>query len=99
MRTLVAVMAVVAVVAAATLRARPCLPKARSQTPSLRARAAWARGAEVEAAAALCTPARAAPERVQGVRGEPHRSWNQEARTRLAFHVKAGDAGAVLWCG
>ena len=58
----------------------------------LGARGGWA---EVEAAATLCAPARAAPERVQGVRGEPHHSWNQEARTRLAFHVKAGDAGEV----
>ena len=56
------------------------------------ARGGWL---EVEAAAALCAGARAAPERMQGVRGEPHRSWNQEARTRLAFHVKAGDTGAV----
>ena len=60
------------------------------------ARGGWA---EVEAAATLCTPARAAPERVQGVRGELHHRGlgNQEARrTRLAFYVKAGDAGAVV---
>ena len=46
---------------------------------------------EVDAATALCAPVRASPERMQGVRGEPRRC----RRTRLAFHVKAGDAGAV----
>ena len=54
----------------------------------LGARGGWL---EVEGAAALCAAARASPERAQGVKGEPHRS----RRSRLEFHVKAGDARAV----
>jgi hypothetical protein len=79
--------------------ARPPAPPEGALGNALFARACGfgARGGwlEVEAAAALCVPACGSPERMQGLRREPHRSWNQEPRTRLAFHVKAGDAGAV----
>jgi hypothetical protein len=46
---------------------------------------------EMEGGAALCRPARNAPERLQGVAGVVHRY----RRSRLEFHVKAGNAGEV----
>jgi len=55
----------------------------------LGARGGWN---EVEGASALCNQARKSPERMQGVRAEPH----HEGRTRLEFNIKAGDPGTVV---
>jgi len=55
----------------------------------LGARGGWN---EVEGASVLCSQARNSPERMQGVRAEPH----QEGRTRLEFHTKAGLPGNVV---
>jgi hypothetical protein len=46
---------------------------------------------EMEGGAALCRPVRNAPARLQGVAGVAHRA----RRSRLEFHVKAGNAGEV----
>ena len=46
---------------------------------------------EMEGGAALCRPVRNAPERLQGLAGVAHRA----RRSRLEFHVKAGNAGEV----
>jgi hypothetical protein len=45
----------------------------------------------MEGGAALCRPVRNAPERLQGLAGVAHRY----RRSRLEFHVKAGNAGEV----
>jgi hypothetical protein len=55
---------------------------------SLASQAGWP---EMEGGAALCRPARNAPKRLQGVAGVAHRA----RRSRLEFHVKAGNAGEV----
>jgi hypothetical protein len=54
----------------------------------LAARGGWN---EIEGVSALCRQARDSPERMQGVRAEPH----HEGRTRLEFHTKAGNPGTV----
>ena len=55
---------------------------------SLASQAGWP---EMEGGAALCRPVRNAPARLQGVAGVAHRA----RRSRLEFHVKAGNAGEV----
>ena len=55
---------------------------------SLASQAGWP---EMEGGAALCRPVRNAPARLQGVAGAAHRY----RRSRLEFHVKAGNAGEV----